>query len=517
MKIYLSGALISALWLAACGGGGGGSSSDGGGNTSTTLSPTTYAVYKNGQQAALSGAGAVSNPTASGGNLSLGADGTTTLSVTNASTFAMSASTKPFLVVNRQKGAVLMLCDQLPTGGKPGDTLARYVAFATNSATADTQGVPVTDAAELAGKSFYEIAECGYVKDNSSSQQQNSAPTGATLEYRVDASGNLRGSNGLVFSAATVTGFLNGTASVDSNGRQFWFNAYKFIVAGTPKIYFAIRGEPNKDANGNPIDEGFVVLWTDDPSSDVTGCSLNCTAPTDALPVTSPASVTGVYLTEYGFGEEISALWINSSGKYLFGFGAPAGSLFNPGLEIGTLSFDANGNVSATKTYDTNGTGEAVNWTASATKLVSAPVADPARRAVFERVAKDPANLLLGAWALTTCGSTTGISSTDPTQAFSVTFLKSGHYLVLDTFGNVNNPSPIPGVEYGTFAQDSTAGTFQYTGNLYDTNAEAGVWSPATSSANGGVRNYTISADGNTMTITTTGDGCGTATLSRIN
>ena len=98
--------------------------------------------------------------TASGGTLSLGADGNSKLAVTDAATFAMTASNTNYQVVNRRNGAVLMLCDPLAAGGNPGDTLARYVAFATNAATADTQGTQVTNAAELAGKSFYAMNEC---------------------------------------------------------------------------------------------------------------------------------------------------------------------------------------------------------------------------------------------------------------------------------------------------------------------------------------------------------------------
>lgn len=501
--------VLSALFLAACGGGGGGGGNSG--VVNSTLKPTAYTVFKTGQEAPLSGAGAMSSRTASGGTLSLGADGNSTLTVTDATTFAMTASNSDYFVVNRRDGAVVMLCDPLSAGGTPGDTLARYVAFATNSATADTQGTPVTNASELAGKSFYEINECGYVKDDLGSQQQNSAPTVGTLEYRADASGNIRGSNGLVFDAATMTGLLNGTPSVDGQGRKFWFNAYKFTVGGEQKIYFAIRGEPNND-------EGFVALWTDDPSSDVVGCSLNCTKPADAVAVTNPASVAGVYVTEFGFGEEVSAIWVNSSGNYSNGLGLLTTSAeFTTGYEFGTLSFDGSGNATAIVPYDTSGTEEAFQWSANTTQAVLTAVSDPSRHFILQRVAKDPANLLLGAWALATCGATTGFNTIDPTQAFAIVYLKSGRYVVLDSNGQGNNPSPIQGVEYGTFSQDSTAGTFRYTGNLYDTDAETGTWSPANSAPFGGEYSYSISADGDTLSLSAAGDICGNATLTRIN
>ena len=507
--------LLAAVLVSACGGRGSGG---GGGGTNSTLKPPAYTVFKVGQEATLSGAGAMSGRTASGGTLSLGADGNSTLAVTDAATFAMTASNTDYQIVNRRNGAVVMLCDPLPAGGNPGGTLARYVAFATNSATADTQGTPVTNAAELAGKSFYEINECSYVNDDLSSQQQSSAPTGGTLEYRADASGKLRGGNGLVFDAATMTGFLNGAPSVDGQGRKFWFSAYKFTVGGEQKIYFAIRGEPNKDANGAAIDQGFVALWTDDPGSDVVGCSLNCAQPADAVAVTNPASVAGVYVTEFGFGEGVAAIWVNSIGNYSNGLGLLTSSpIFTTGFEFGTFSFDGAGNASAIKLYDTSGTGEAGQWSANATQLVITPVADPSRHFILQRVAKDPANLLLGAWALATCGATTGFNTTDPTQAFSIVYLKSGRYVVLDSNGQGNNPSPIQGVEYGTYSQDSTAGTFRYTGNLYDTNAETGSWSPAQSAPFGSEYSYSISADGDTLSLSAAGDICGNATLTRIN
>ncbi len=518
MKTIACMAVLSVLGLAGCGGGGGssgGGGGGGGGGTSSTLKPSAYTVFKNGQEATLSGAGAMSARTTSGGTLSLGADGNTALSVTDATTFAMTASNTNYQVVNRRDGAVLMLCDPLAAGGNPGDTLARYVAFATNSATADTQGTQVTNAAELAGKSFYEIDECSYVNEDLSSQQQNSAPTARTLEYRADGSGKLRGSNGLVFDAATMTSFLNGTPSVDGQGRKFWFSAYEFTVGGEQKIYFAIRGEPNVNVPG---DVGFVALWTDDPTSDVVGCSLNCTKPANAVAVTSPASVAGVYVTEFGFGEEVSAIWVNSAGNYSNGLGLRTTSPeFTTGYEFGNLSFDASGNATAIKPYDTSGTGEALQWSANTTQAILTAASDPSRHFILERVAKDPANLLLGAWALATCGVTSGFNTTDPTQAFAIVYLKSGRYVVLDSNGQGNNPSPIQGVEYGTYSQDSTAGTFRYTGNLYDTNAETGSWSPAQSAPFGSLYSYSISADGNTLSLSAPGDFCDNATLTRIN
>lgn len=504
--LRLSSAVLTTMILAACGGGGGGGggSSDGGGGGNTTkLEPTSYTVYKTGQQASVSGAGAVSS-----GALSLGAGRGTTLAVTDANTFAMTATNTNYQVVNRRKGAVLMLCDALPSGGKPGDTPAQYVAIATNSAGAETQAVPVTNVSELAGKSFYEMDDCSYVKEdgNFTKEQQNSAPSGATLEFRFDANGNVRSAQDTV-DAATITGLLNGTPFVDGRGRNVWFNAYKFTVGGEQKIYFVIRGEPNG------TNAGFLTLWTDDPNGDVIGCSLNCAKPADAAVVTSPAQVAGIYVQEYGFGSKASVAWINSSGKYAFGLATSQNTPeYKAGLKLGTLTFDATGRASRSITYSTNGTGEADLWSVDSTHLIRTLVSDPTNHyRVATRVVKDPTNLLLGAWAVSSCGTVTG-STTDPTQTFTLVLLKSGHYMLLDTFGDTSKPSPVPGIEYGTFVQNAATGTVQVTGNLYDTNGGAGLWD-ATVPASSQVRNYTISADGNTMTLSL---DCN-ATFSRIN
>lgn len=96
-------------------------------------------------------------------------------------------------------------------------------------------------------------------------------------------------------------------------------------------------------------------------------------------------------------------------------------------------------------------------------------------------------------------------------------YLKSGHYMILDTFGDVNNVAPVPGIEYGTFTQNASAGTFQHNTNQYDTNLLAGIWNSDQNAPNGTPRNYTISPDGNTMTTSAVNDGCGNATLVRIN
>ena len=512
MKVIIYSALVSALCLSACGGGGGGSSS-GNSSTTSTLKPTAYTVFKNGQEATLSGAGAMSSRTASGGTLSLGADGNSTLAVTDATTFAMTGANTNYQVVNRRNGAVLMLCDPLAAGGNPGDTLARYVAFATNSATADTQGTQVTNAAELAGKSFYAMNECSYSNDSSAPQQQNSAPNGGTLEVRVDAAGNVRGSNGAVWDAATMTGFLNGTPLV-FQGRNIWFSAYKFTRGAEQKIYFALRGEPS----GNASDQGFVELWTDDPISDVIGCSLNCTKPSDALPVTTPATVPGVYVTQYGFGDEVAAVWIDSIGNYSYAAGIAASSVpaqFSTGLEIGTLSFDANGQASATKVDDKNGTGEQIKWSANATQVVTTAVADPSRHFILERVVKDPANPIVGAWVLESCnGVPVGSTATDPRSRILFVNLKSGHYVMLDPLGIAPNQARM---EYGTYTFDKATGKQRITGNVFDTNGDEGLWNSIKNQP--GIAEFTVtfSADGNTMILSSVDTECGTAVSRRIN
>lgn len=504
--------ILSAAFLAACGGGGG--NSGGGGGNTTKLEPTSYTVYKTGQEAPLSGAGAVSDS-----KLSLGAAGNTTLSVTDANTYAMTATNTNYQVVNRRKGAVLMLCDPLPAGGKPGDTHAQYVAIATNSASAETQGTLVTNAVELAGKSFYEIDECSYVKRDGlfTSQQQNSAPKAGTLEFRVDASGNVRSELGLI-GAATFTGLLNGGNLVDGQGRKIWFSAYKFAVGNEQKVYFAIRIEPRKSASGEALDAGFTTVWTDDPNSDVIGCSLNCTKPTDAVPVTTPATVSGVYVTQFGFGDEVAAIWVDSAGNYSSAIGLAASSVptqFSTGLEFGTLAFDANGNFNATKIDDKNGSGEPTLWSANATQVVTTAVADPSRHFILERVVKDPANAIVGAWTVESCnGIAVGSAATDPRSRILFVNLKSGHYLMLDPNGIAPNQARM---EYGTYTFDNATGKQRITGNVFDTNGDEGLWNSIKNQP--GIAEFTVkfSADGNTMILSSVDTQCSTLVSRRIN
>ena len=512
-KLYPT--ILSAVFLVACGGGGGGGGGDNGPQpTPVKLEPTSYAVYKTGQEAPLTGAGAVTDS-----KLSLGAGGITTLSVTDANTYAMTATNTNYQVVNHRKGAVLMLCDPLPAGGKPGDTHAQYVALATNSATAETQGTVVTNAVELAGKSFYEMDECSYVKRDGlfTSQQQNSAPKAGTLEFRVDASGNVRSELGLI-DVATFTGLLNGGNLVDGQGRKIWFTAYKFAVGSEQKVYFAIRTEPRKSASGEALDAGFTTVWTDDPNSDVIGCSLNCTKPSDALPVTTPATVPGVYVTQYGFGDEVAAVWIDSIGNYSYAAGISASSVpaqFSTGLEIGTLSFDANGQASATKVDDKNGTGEQIKWSANATQVVTTAVADPSRHFILERVAKDPANPIVGAWMVESCnGIAVGSAATDPRSRILFVNLKSGHYLMLDPLGIAPNQARM---EYGTYTYDNGTGKQRITGYVFDTNGDEGLWDSINNQP--GIAEFTVtfSADGNTMNFSSADPQCGAGVSRRIN
>jgi hypothetical protein len=512
-KLYPT--ILSAVFLVACGGGGGGGGGDNGPQPAPVkLEPTSYTVYKTGQEAPLTGAGAVTDS-----KLSLGAGGNTTLSVTDANTYAMTATNTNYQVVNRRKGAVLMLCDPLPAGGKPGDTHAQYVAIATNSATAETQGTVVTNAVELAGKSFYEMDECSYVKRDGlfTSQQQNSAPKAGTLEFRVDASGNVRSELGLM-DAATFTSLLNGGNLVDGQGRKIWFTAYKFAVGSEQKIYVAIRTEPRKDANGVALDAGFAVVWTDDPISDVVGCSLNCAKPTDAIPVTTPATVAGVYVTQYGFGDEVAAIWVDSAGNYSYAAGLAASSvpaLFSTGLEFGTLAFDSSGNVSATKVEDKNGSGESILWSANATQVVSTAVADPTRHFVLERIAKDPANPIVGAWMVESCnGVPVGSAATDPRSRVLFVNLKSGHYVMLDPLGVAPNQARM---EYGTFTFDSATGKQRITGNVYDTNGDEGLWDSILNRPGITEFELTFTDNGDTMNFSSADLQCGTGVSRRIN
>lgn len=265
-------ALGAVIVLAACGGGNGGSDNssngsgttsggsastggNGGSTTSSSLKPTQYALYKYGTQSSLSGsAGIVSNATANGGTLALDS-GNTDLTVTNANDFSMSAS--GFYVTNRAQGSAIMLCDSLPSNGTVGTgTKSRYVGAAISTSDGTNQATQVTNAADLAGQTLYNIEDCSYQSTAGNPQGQNSAPDSSTASMSVDSSGNVTFNNGTpALTAAQFSASLTGSA-ITSSGGSTYLTAYKIGSGSTAKLLIVERGIPTDTSK-----TGYVGMW----------------------------------------------------------------------------------------------------------------------------------------------------------------------------------------------------------------------------------------------------------------
>jgi hypothetical protein len=242
------------LTLAACGGGGGG----GGGTTPTAsnaLAASQYTVYKTGPVATLQGsavltsAGSVSGVTATNAAVSLGADGSSTLTLTSgaATTAAFSATTTAGGAVtlwSARNGGVLMLCDG--TAGIGGTPTTHYVGLATASSDAAGTATAITSATGLAGKSFRAVHDC--VADSVPTMSFDS--TGARVEPdpvvpgTVTMINQLLGSTGYTVSLNDpVTGNLLGST-------VYSLKAYQFMVGGVVKVYLV--EQVNSDLTGSP-------------------------------------------------------------------------------------------------------------------------------------------------------------------------------------------------------------------------------------------------------------------------
>lgn len=264
---------VMAIALSACGGGGGSdgngnnstsSGSNGSGNNSTpsngagstasTLTATQYALYKANTQAQLTGnAGQMSSPTANGGTLALDS-GNTVLAITDTSTGAMSAS--GYYITNRNSGAVIMLCDPLQSGGTVGtNTKSEYVGVATSSSDGN-QGTPITNVADLAGKTLYYVEDCSFQSTSQSAEGQNNAPDNNTASLTVDGSGNIAFNNGTsALTSSQATSILSGTANPVSGGNVYW-TAYQFGSGTTARYAIVERGIPSSSTA-----KGYVGMW----------------------------------------------------------------------------------------------------------------------------------------------------------------------------------------------------------------------------------------------------------------
>lgn len=264
---------IMTIALSACGGGGGsdgnGSNSNtsgsngsgtgttpsnGAGSTASALTATQYALYKQATQAQLGGsAGQVSSPTANGGTLALDS-GNTVLTITDASSGAMSAS--GYFIMNRSNGAVIMLCDPLASGGTVGtNTKSRYAGVATSSSDGN-QGTPINNIANLAGKTLYYAEDCSFQSTSGSAEGQNNAPDANTASMTIDASGNISFNNGTTaLTASQATSILSGTANPISGGNVYW-NAYQLGSGSTARYVIVERGIPSSGTA-----QGYIGMW----------------------------------------------------------------------------------------------------------------------------------------------------------------------------------------------------------------------------------------------------------------
>ncbi|MDE3245959.1 MAG: hypothetical protein KGN80_07715, partial [Acidobacteriota bacterium] len=119
----------------------------------------------------------------------------------------------------------------------------------------------------------------------------------------------------------------------------------------------------------------------------------------------------------------------------------------------------------------------------------------------INRMENDPAGIV-GAWAN---ASATSLN----THHFF--FFSNGHYLMVDPFGGCSGP--MPGVEYGSYAYNTTTKVCTFSSIQYDTNGCSGVHD----SGNGtyGTPKFTISGDGKTMAVVSS-DGTVTFTMYRV-
>jgi hypothetical protein len=200
--------------------------------------------------------GAITDSTPSGGTLRLGNRFATVfetvLNVTDASSFAMTATSADYYVVQRYAGSVLMLCD--PTT-QPGSTKARYVSMAAVVESGGHAYTNVTDTASLAGKTFYAMGNCSYLAPIAGPQFQNTAHDSNTLRLTFDANGDVFRSDynvGPIYSAANFNLMLGGTYY-----NNWSYGAFRFNVNGVERIVIVER---NTHDEINVVD-GFVRLW----------------------------------------------------------------------------------------------------------------------------------------------------------------------------------------------------------------------------------------------------------------
>jgi hypothetical protein len=242
----------TAQLVAACGGGGDDDdAAPAPPSQPTTISPLktlVYDVLREDDGTPFTGAGQVSDPTANGATLSLGAAGSIVLTVDQTGN-GFSITTPDYLVVNRFAGSVLMLCDATAT---PGATTARYVAVSDSVAQGGVAAEAVSSVSALAGLRFYKMSNCSY-QSATGAQGQSSAADADSLYLEFDANGDATSNATTTYTAAQFNQMLaNGTSVGGST-----FAAYRFTVDGQDSYVLVERG----DYDAVNLVPGFVKLW----------------------------------------------------------------------------------------------------------------------------------------------------------------------------------------------------------------------------------------------------------------
>jgi len=259
LAVIAVAATLSTL-LSACGGGGGGN--DNAANAATpasnpstpqtpinsTLTATQYSVFKYGLVDPLGGAGGYTATADTTGTLSLGADGNTTLTVSDPTSFGMSAS--GYYVLNRVDGGAIMLCDS-PAGNVGTNSKSRYLAVATATTTSTVnQATQITNSINLAGQTLYNIEDCSYQNKSGTAEGQNSAPDANTAAMTFDSTGNVTFNNGNpAIPAASLTSDLQGAAIPQTNGSTY-LTAYQL-----GKQYLVVERGTSTSV------QGYIGMW----------------------------------------------------------------------------------------------------------------------------------------------------------------------------------------------------------------------------------------------------------------
>jgi len=220
-----------------------------------------------------------------------------------------------------------------------------------------------------------------------------------------------------------------------------------------------------------------------------------------------------VWLGSYDNGAGILFQRFGADGKYLNAQIGPSKGGGMSGLESGTAlatSFDGRGFAASPKPeLDTNGTWGSSHPSACGRLRVvgdqlvydEAPASCVTSATLSLPKAPNDNTSLVGVWA--------GSASIVETQ--TLVFWADGRYAMIDPVGDTRNNCGGPGVEYGTYAYNSSTRAFKVLTVTVDTNGCAGLRDSQTGAL--ASFNITLSADGRTASVA---EGADTFALFRI-